>query len=181
MYEYIHVYITPHSEDLRNISQIVQRILWIAQIFTMHVRVHVCIYTLQVSEFYGRCVGLLDGSVCNVIAKKNRDWPKLLKFKVLYYQAIAHVRYMYMYMHVQMYNFVYTAHEHLLFWAIGMLLTVHTCVYNIRTLRLQRSRKVRWHNTTPFPRQEICVFSCFGWDLNPRHSRIPALYMYIVC
>jgi tyrosine-protein phosphatase non-receptor type 23 len=44
----------------------------------------------RVSEFYGRCVALLEGSVCNVIAKKNRDWTKLLKFKVLYYQAIAH-------------------------------------------------------------------------------------------
>ena len=26
-----------------------------------------------------------------VIAKKNKDWPKLLKFKVYYYQSIAHV------------------------------------------------------------------------------------------
>ena len=52
---------------------------------------HGCII-IQVSEFYSRCVGLLEGNVCNVIAKKNKDWPKLLKFKVFYYQAIAHVR-----------------------------------------------------------------------------------------
>ena len=47
---------------------------------------------LQVSEFYSRCCGLLEGAgVCVVIGKKNKDWPKLLKFKVFYYQAIAHV------------------------------------------------------------------------------------------
>jgi tyrosine-protein phosphatase non-receptor type 23 len=44
----------------------------------------------RVSEFYSRCISLLEGGACVVIAKKNRDWPKLLKFKVFYYQSIAH-------------------------------------------------------------------------------------------
>ena len=71
-------------------------------------------------------MALLDGSVS---AKKTRDW---LKFTLIYSQAIAHVRCMYMYMYI---NFVYPAHVHVPFGAAGMFLTVRTRVYKVHTFR----------------------------------------------
>ena len=45
----------------------------------------------QVSEYYNQCLRPLETEPCNIIAKKNKDWPKLLKMKTLYFQAISHV------------------------------------------------------------------------------------------
>ena len=47
--------------------------------------------TLQVAEYYSQVARLLDTEPCIVIAKKYKEWPKLMKIKVLYFQAISHV------------------------------------------------------------------------------------------
>ena len=45
----------------------------------------------QVAEYYIQVVRAMEVEPCNVIAKKNKDWAKLLKIKVAYFQTIAHV------------------------------------------------------------------------------------------
>lgn len=45
----------------------------------------------QVSECYSQAIRALESEPCSVITKKNKDWLKLLKIKVVYFQALAHV------------------------------------------------------------------------------------------
>ena len=45
----------------------------------------------QVTEYYTQVQRSLEVDPCNVISKKHKDWPRLLKIKIHYFQAVSHV------------------------------------------------------------------------------------------
>ena len=47
--------------------------------------------TSQVADYYGEAARHLETDPCSVIGKKYKDWPKLLRVKTLYFQALSHV------------------------------------------------------------------------------------------
>ena len=45
----------------------------------------------QVTEYYTQVHRSLEMEPCNVINKKHKDWLRLLKIKIHYFQAMSHV------------------------------------------------------------------------------------------
>ena len=45
----------------------------------------------QVTEYYTQVHRSLEVDPCNVISKKHKDWARLLKIKIHYFQAVSHV------------------------------------------------------------------------------------------
>ena len=46
---------------------------------------------LKVAAYYTESARSMDTDPCSIIAKKYKDWPKLLRVKMLYFQALSHV------------------------------------------------------------------------------------------